>query len=193
MKIEFIIPTCDRPEKLMVILSSLWCQSDPNWTAHVVMDGVFFGEYKTVQEFYKNESRIRWTELKTKHNDWGHTPRNHGLKVCQEEWVVMTGDDNYYVPEFVQEFLNAAKNTDTDFIFCNMVHNWVAKEYIAVNCAIQYGRIDIGCFMTRAKLAQTIPLNTKVNEADWLFARDFLAKYKNKTPIKIPKFLYVHN
>ena len=44
----------------------------------------------------------------------------YGLNQSTEEWMVMTGDDNYYVPTFVQEMLNDSDGKH--FIHCNMVH-----------------------------------------------------------------------
>ena len=39
-RIEFVIPTYNRPKEIMVILSSLVAQTNPNWKAHVVIDGL---------------------------------------------------------------------------------------------------------------------------------------------------------
>ena len=40
--------------------------------------------------------RLNSSKIDGPHNDWGHTARNYGLEHASQDWVVMTGDDNYY-------------------------------------------------------------------------------------------------
>ena len=190
MNIEFIIPTWNRPNNLMVILASLVSQSNPNWKAHVIIDGLT-DSYRKVKDLYQDENRIRFSHIDGPNKDWGHTPRNIGLEQATEEWVCMTGDDNYYVPEFVNEMLQVSEGQH--FVSCNMVHNWVNKEYIGINTALQFGRIDIGCFMVRTNMGNKIKLNTKEEWADWYYVEEFIKKYKHAKFNKLNKILYVHN
>jgi glycosyltransferase involved in cell wall biosynthesis len=196
-KIEFIIPTWERPEDLKLILQSLMVQTNSNWTAHVVIDGLT-NDYREVKDMYQNETRVRFSHVDGPNNDWGHTARNYGLDHAQEEWIVMTGDDNYYVPLFVEEFLAYPNITNCKFVYCNMVHNGFLPGYRAINSILQKGQIDIGNFMVRRDLIGDIRLNTKSYEGDWEFAEAYMkANIKRFEPnhsiIKIDKFLYVHN
>jgi hypothetical protein len=103
----------------------------------------------------------------------------------------MTGDDNYYVPVFVDEML---KNSDnTHFVYCNMVHNWIRNEYIVLDSEPKVYKIDIGNFMVKSELGKTIQLQKERNEADGLYVEDYLRKYPDSKPKKITKLLYVHN
>ncbi len=189
-KIEFVIPTYNRPEKIMVILSSLVCQTNNNWTAHVVIDGLT-NEYRTVKDIFQNNPQIRFSHLDMNHNDWGHTPRQYGLDNAKEEWVVMTGDDNYYVPVFVNEMLKNTKGTH--FVYCNMVHNWVDNEYIPIDSQPKVFNIDIGNFMVRTEYGKQIKLHKDLNHADGLYVEEYLTKFPGLKPKKINKLLYVHN
>lgn len=191
MKIEFIIPTYNRPNHLMTIISSIVAQSNPNWKINVVCDCPPEGSLDKIKEYYKDYNNIIFTLTEKRYNDWGHTPRNIGLEMATEDWVVMTGEDNYYVPAFVDEFL---KNVDfqTKFMFCDMVHNWVNKEYIYVPAAPVYGRIDIGNFMTKRKFAQQMRLDTKEIAADAKFVEQYLMKFPGNI-VHVKKVLYVHN
>lgn len=196
MKIEFVIPTYNRPDLLMTCISSIVGQTNPNWTIHVVADcpdEEVKEKLSWIATYYEDEHRIKFSVLDKRHNDWGHTPRNYGLEKATEEWIVMTGEDNYYVPTFVENFLSVVKD-DTNFVFCNMVHNWSNDNYIPVNCETVYGRIDIGNFMTRTVNAQKLRLNTKVNQADYFFVEEYLGRFTGEGQIiKIDKILYVHN
>jgi len=191
MKIEFVIPTWKRPNNLMVILSSLVAQTNPNWKAHVVIDGIT-NEYFAVKEFFQPEDRIRFSHIQEgPSGDWGHTPRQYGLDNATEEWVVMTGDDNYYVPVFVDEMLKNCRGTH--FVYCNMVHNWVKNEYIPLDSEPKVYKIDIGNFMVNTKYGKEVQLQKDKNEADGLYVEDFLKKFPGLKPKKINKILYVHN
>lgn len=193
MRIEFIIPTYNRVTHLITLLGSLQSQSNPNWTAHVVADcpeDEIQEQLKTVIAFF-NDPRLKLTILPERHNDWGHTPRQHGLDNATEEWVIMTGEDNYYVPEFVDIMLEEGKNNH--FVYCDMVHNWVNRDYIPIQSRIELGRIDIGNFMTKTNMAKKIKLKNKHEWADWYFIQDFKDKYKIAKYKKVNKVLYVHN
>ena len=81
-----------------------------------------------IKKIFSNIDKIKFTELPGPHNDWGHTPRQFGLDNASEEWVVMSGDDNYYTPNFVSEFTSKMDNT-TNFIYCDMLHNHFKYSY----------------------------------------------------------------
>lgn len=191
-KIEFIIPTYDRPEKLMIVLLSIKVQTMDAWKVHIVADAPYDG-YEEVKNYFKNDDRFKFSELNGPHNDWGHTARNYGLVNCEEEWVVMSGDDNYYTPLFVETFLkNSVVENDINFVYCNLLHNWVNNEYIPIVSEPKIGRIDIGNFMTRSKFSKQLQLDVTKGNADGLFVEEYIEKFKGNI-IHINKFLYVHN
>lgn len=193
MKIEFIIPSYGRVPHLITMLGSLQSQSNPNWTAHVVADCPPEEEQeqlKTVVAFF-NDPRIKLSILPERHNDWGHTPRQYGLDNATEEWVCMTGNDNYYVPEFVDIMLEESKNQH--FVYCDMVHDWINREYIPIMSKLELGKIDIGNFMVKTNMAKKIKLQTDKEWADWYFVQEFQKKFKMAKYKKVKRILYVHN
>lgn len=192
-KIEFIIPTYNRPHHLMCLLNSLCAQTSGDWTAHVISDCSPHGTLDKIIKYFKNEERIRFTILNERHNDWGHTPRNTGLELATEEWVLLTGEDNYYTPKFVEVFLSAAKSEpNANFIFCDMVHNWVNFEYIHIKSEIKYGKIDIGNFITKTEFAKQIKIDPTFAQSDWKFVIEYITKFNGRL-LYIPKTLYIHN
>jgi glycosyltransferase involved in cell wall biosynthesis len=192
MKIEFIIPTYNRPDHLMCTINSIYAQRSNKWSIHVVADCPPEGTLDKIIKYYEGDERIRFTILDERHNDWGHTPRNYGLEHAKEDWVVMTGEDNYYVPVFVDHFLDAV-TPNVHFVYCNMLHNWTNYQYFLINCSPVYGKIDIGNFMVKRKLGQQIKLNPKIEQADYFFVEEYLSKFPNNKVKKIDKTLYVHN
>jgi glycosyltransferase involved in cell wall biosynthesis len=188
-KIEFIIPTYNSPDKVMTILNSLMVQNNPNWTAHVVIDGQTL-IYQKVKDYFMDEERIKFSHIEGPHNDWGHTARQYGLANATQYWNVMTGDDNYYMPTFVNEFLFTSKG-NINFVFCDMVHN--NYNYQPVKSDIKLGKIDIGNFMSITEEAKSIQLNTKDYNADFTWIHQYLTKVGMNRIMKIDKVLYVHN
>jgi glycosyltransferase involved in cell wall biosynthesis len=100
MKIEFVIPTHSRADNLILILQSLVVQTNNNWKAGVIIDG-YNSRYEKIKKFYEINHNIVFIHIDGPNNDSGHTPGNYGLSHATEEWVILTGDDNYYVPSFV--------------------------------------------------------------------------------------------
>jgi glycosyltransferase involved in cell wall biosynthesis len=191
-KIEFVIPTYERTDHLMCIINSIYAQRSDKWKIHVVADCPPEGQLNKVMKYFEGDDRIKFTITDKRYNDWGHTPRNIGVQMATEDWVVMTGEDNYYVPVFVDHFLAEVTN-DTHFIYCDMIHNWVNSEYAYIPAEPVYGRIDIGNFASRTELAKQIPLQTKIVHADFLFVDEYLKKFPTGKLKYIKKPLYVHN
>jgi glycosyltransferase involved in cell wall biosynthesis len=190
--IEFIIPTYNRPDNLISILYSLISQTNNDWKAHVVIDNKSTILFDKVIELLKDEHRIKFTCINGPHNDVGHTPRNYGLENATEEWVVMTGDDNYYIPTFVNEIFNII-DEDTKFVYCDMIHN--GYDYQFFNCHHSSHNIDIGNMIMKTELAKTIRLDTTRLDADGVFCGEYIninCQEENKIK-KINKILYVHN
>ena len=189
-KIEFIIPTYRDGNKLTGLLYSLINQSKPNWTAHVISDGSYDG-FDGIDEHFSEHNNIKFSVIDGPNEDWGHTARNYGLKHATQDWVVMTGADNYYMPDFVSEFLKHI--TSNNFIFCNMVHNEAHyKHYQELKAELTVNNIDMGCFATKRENAQQLRLNTKSYQADWYFVEKYITLFPGGIK-HIDKILYVHN
>lgn len=196
MEIEFIIPTYNRPNGLLTIIGSILQQTNTNWRIHVVADGIYDG-YERIKDFFKDNEKIKFSELNGPHHDWGHTAREYGLQNSTTEWVVMTGDDNYYVPAFVQHFYKSVElNKEANFVYCDMLHDHETHtaSYNYFVSYIRNGYIDIGNFATKTELSKHITLKKDNYAADFEFVKEYVDKYCNdNTIMKINKALYIHN
>ena len=191
MNIEFIIPTYYRPHNLMCIINSIYAQRSDRWSIHVVADCPPEGSLDKIMQYFEGDDRIRFTLLKNRYNDWGNTPRNYGLDNAKEEWVVMTGDDNYYTPVFVDHMLEAVTPA-AHFVHCDMVHN-LDSRYVHLKSEPKLHKIDIGNFMSRAELAKKVRLQVDKWDADGIFVEEYLKQFPQGIVKYIPKILYVHN
>lgn len=190
-KIEFIIPTWGRPDHLMCLIGALKAQTCQDWSARIVLDGITPLSFESVFGYIDSDWRFIDDQLPQRFNDWGHTPRNFGLGKASAEWVVMTGEDNYYVPTFVEEVLKVAA-PDVNFIYTDMVHNWSGGEYKAINCTPKTGNIDIGNSIFRTEFAKQMRLDVHDKCADGKFVEEYLRRFGGRS-VRIDKLLYVHN
>ena len=190
MKIEFIISHYKNPEKLITMIGCLMSQTSNAWSAHFISDGPYYG-YEAVKNMFISDSRFKFSELDGPNKDFGNTPRNWVLPQLREEWVVMTGHDNYYVPMFVELFLKEVDD-NVNFVYSDLVHNWFNNDYIYLNSRPEPGAIDMGNFMTRSKYASQLVFNAKTTYADSQFVQEYIAKFGGEIR-HIPKALYVHN
>jgi len=194
MKFEFIIPTYNRPHSLMMTIHSIYAQTCDAWKIHVVADAVFDGLEK-IATYFKGDDRIKFSTVDGgPHNNWGHTPRLSGLSVCNEEWVVMTGDDNYYFPIFLEECKKAIdKNPKLNFVYCDMYHNLSNYTYHAAKPKIQ--GMDIGNFASRPELSRQVPFPINRHDGDGVFVEGYVQRFcKDPDQIhSIGRGLYVHN
>lgn len=196
--VTFVIPTYNRYKEIKVILSSLQAQTNPNWKAIVVVDNTLsdtmINNYKLLHVLYedkeiKSDKRININFLEKRCNDWGHTPREVGKQISDSQYVIMTGDDNYYIPTFVEELDKVSKDSP-GIIYWDMVHSHYDYQYF--KCHPSFNQIDMGAFATRTDLAKQIKLNTSY-AADGEYVEDFKKKFPQENMVKIDKVLFVHN
>ena len=187
--IEFIIPTYNRVKQLYVILSSLVAQIDDNWKATIVVDDVENNRVKDIVSKFDSKN-IHYMFLGKRYNDWGHTPRNIGKQASSSDYIILTGDDNYYVPTFISELNQIISNEKVGLIYWDMIHN--GYNYKHFNTRINDGYIDMGAFATRRDLSQQIDL-TKSYSADSKYVKKFIKNFPDEKIVKIKKILFVHN
>lgn len=188
MLVEFIIPTYYRPNLLKAMLASLVAQTDGDWGALVMIDNDKNEEIEEVCNMFEDE-RIRYHYMDRRYNDWGHTPREQGKQMSQADYIIMTGDDNYYTPNFVSEIRSQCEMR-VGMVYWDMVHSHY--HYACFRCFPRHGQIDMGAFATRRDLAQQIDLGTEYG-ADGIFVDNFILKFPNEHIVKIEKVLFVHN
>jgi GT2 family glycosyltransferase len=185
MKVEFIIPTYNRYNELRVILSSIVAQTNNNWCATVIIDDETIWDILPIEH-----PQIKYTCTGKRYNDWGHTPREMGKQNSIADYIIMTGDDNYYAPVLVDNIIKIAEENPA-LIYWDMIHNYY--DYSVFTCSLGSWGIDMGAFATRNDIAKSIHLCTNKIDADGSFIEDFKKMFPKEKTIKINKILFVHN
>lgn len=189
MLVDFIIPTYHRLAPLTSMLASLVAQTNGHWKANVIIDGTdHLNEITDIIDIF-NDPRITHTVTDKRYNDLGHTPREIGKQMSAADYIIMTGDDNYYTPNFIEE-IKPLCELKTGMIYWDMVHSHYNYSYF--KCTPGNGQIDMGAFATRRDLAQQIKLNTRYDADGW-FVEEFKHRFPTQSITKINKVLFVHN
>ena len=98
MKIHVICVAYYRDISLRGLIDSFLLQTDPNWLMYVIHDGKTPPKVKKIQDLYADD-RIAFMESDTRNQQYGHPNRRHVLNKLpvNNDYVLMTNDDNYYV------------------------------------------------------------------------------------------------
>ena len=113
--ITFIIPTIGR-DTLSKTLDCLINQSNPNWKAIVIFDGIS----STIQNTDPRSRIIESTKLGQNYNSAGLV-RNYGITFADTEWVAFVDDDDSLSTNYVDIFIKeSSAYTLADIIIFRM-------------------------------------------------------------------------
>ena len=171
---------------ISLLINSMLCQSANNWKLTLVSDGHDNPTEKLVSIYSGKQEDVQYLYTDKNYGDFGHTPREFGLKNSTGDWIILTSDDNYYVPTFIEEFTKAAESSDDiGFIFCDMLHDH--HNYQAESTELKEQHIDMGCFAVRADIAKSVGFTSKRMQADWDYICAIMEQHSQE--IKIAKKL----
>jgi hypothetical protein len=192
--LQVICAAYNRPIRLRLLIDCFILQTDPNWKLHIVHDGHPIPEIGMIISLY-NDPRITFFATEERKNNFGHPNRRmmlSKLALNHRDFVLITNDDNYYVPQFVQRFLHSC-NRNTGFVYCDTVHSYL--DYNVLVSEIKLDHIDMGSFIVRLDVAKKVGFESTAFNADGIYAVA-CANYchmKRLRIIKISKPLFVHN
>ena len=81
-KFSIIIVAYKKYNELKCLLYSLLAQSYNNFEIILIHDGVD-NKHKDLFENFENDSRITYLQTPIRHNDWGMSLRNKGIKLAK--------------------------------------------------------------------------------------------------------------
>jgi hypothetical protein len=185
--------TYNRPHELLALIHSLLSQTCKEFCVSVYHDGPnkqIEDSLKSVQKSYPKQIRFEFTAIR--YNDYGHSLRDLGIKNANSPYLLITNDDNYYVPTFVEEILKAIDGGKKDFVYWNMIHSHT-KYNGNFRTYLKRGSIDVGAFVVRTDLAQKIGWTDKGFAGDATYCEQLLSSTPDIRIKKIRKTLFVHN
>jgi glycosyltransferase involved in cell wall biosynthesis len=199
MTLEIVCTAYERPVLLMTQLCSLAAQTVRNFKILVFHDGYNAEIERVVAKFkdmYPNiDVRFRFSDVR--YNDYGHSLREIALSESSAEYMLLTNDDNYYTPNFLEDMMPALISGGYDISYCNMIHSHEFLDpnnpngYQPLRTGLRLGAIDIGAFIFDTKLGQRVGFSNKSFEADGHFLEGLIAL--GARAYKVEKYLFVHN
>jgi len=189
-----------RYQNIQVLIHSLLAQTVRNFKLLILHDAydeqmdVLLSQYKA-----QNPSLIDYAFTEVRHNDFGHTLREIGIRLADTPYLLLTNDDNYYCPIFVENMMQALHAHQADLVLCDMIHSHnnpgghQQPPYSLLKTAPQPGSIDIGCFIVKSSLAKQVGFRDKRHDGDATFFADILSKNPQIRVAKVNQVLFVHN
>ena len=201
MKMHIICVAYARPKELKILINSFLVQTNKNWILHVVYDGPPPQNISDVVAPYVNQEskdydeRVNFYQSPERYEHYGHPNRRtmlETIKTNQTDFILMTNDDNYYVPVFVDKMLEVCRK-GVGIVFCDTVHSHA--DYDVHISQLKENCIDMDAFIVRADIAKATGFNHDHFSADGVYAEECHAScIRSKLQvIKIKKPLFIHN
>jgi len=201
-EITVICVSYRRYKEMPVLVHCLLAQTLQNFRLLVIHDGPdpkmegilarFKDEYPDVFDFRMTPER---------YNDYGHSLREIGIGLLDTEYVLITNDDNYYCPRFLEFMFDPIhrQSPPPDIVMCDMVHshNYAGGRfqppYRFFETYPQSASVDIGCFIARSALARKAGFRDKGFDGDATYFEDLVRAAGQPRICKLDHVLFVHN
>ena len=169
------------PERLQLFLLSMRRKRHENGEVVAVTDGPNAAAVELVGQM--GDRRVRVIETPKALGKWGHPYRQVGLDACRGEFISTSNDDNYYVPGYLEQMVNALR--DADLAMCKLLHNYFAWEICPAGT-------DLGSWIARAELIRKVPWKGDEFTSDQDYIKTLKALAGERVAA-IEKALFVHN
>jgi hypothetical protein len=194
MTIQIIVVAYQRAIPLRILIDCFLVQTNRNWMMHIIHDGETPQDVKDVLALY-NDPRITFRETTRVNGLWGHPNRKlmlNQLTGNSDDYVLITNDDNYYVPMFIELFTDKC-SYGTGMVYCNTIHNYI--RYDILRTQIKECQIDMGSFIVRVDVAKKIGFIHQHEQADGTYAVECAEECRKRKlrAAYIDKSLYIHN
>jgi hypothetical protein len=202
MILHVIIIAYERPIPLRGLIDSFLVQTCQAYKLYIIHDGEPSKGIKDLIKSYNNPlysnfaPLIDFTWSKTRVQNYGHPNRKWGIERLQgqnDDYVLITNDDNYYVPTFVGQMLNAGKALNVGITICDTIHSHLG--HVVQGSVLAEGGIDMGAFIVRYPVAKTVGFNHIHMSADGRYAAE-CGGYCNTHGLQVVhthRPLFIHN
>jgi len=199
-QITVICVAYKRYEQIPILVHSFLVQTLQNFKLLILHDGYdeqmdhILAKLKS-----KNPDVIDYFFTNQRYNDYGHTLRDIGIGMADTDFILITNDDNYYCPIFLERMFIAIEEYCADIVLCDMIHSHhnpggrPQLPYSLFKTAPVRLSMDIGCFIARTEWAKTVGFRDKTHDGDATFFEDLLRLRPNACVAKVNQVLLVHN
>lgn len=193
MKVSIVMPMYNAEAYLNDALMSVKNQSFKNWELIVVDDGSTDQSTSIVEEYIKEDSRIR---LFTQKNSGPATAKNTGLKNYDGDFVMFLDSDDMLVSNALEILVNVQENERSDLIVFSYVNMKESGELMKVQ-DVSYTQIDMmftgvwNKLYSKALISDlSFPEGTVYEDVAFSAGAAMMADYISVVSSNIPLYLY---
>ncbi len=189
-KITFIIPSIGRSSLLNTLLS-LQKQTDPEWSAIIVFDGII--PDNNILSFIKNDKRLYYIIIKKTgeeadiHNRAGYV-RNIGMSLVLSDWIAFVDDDDILINDYIIHFKSEIARYNVDCILFRMydttindiiprentIKNPIISGNIGINFCIKKSLFKSGYVFTQSDLEDFEYIKRLYNDKKKIFISSYV-------------------
>jgi hypothetical protein len=182
-KVSLAVRVKYSPERMRAFLLSIERQRYDNWELVFVTDGPNPAAREIVSR--SGDARVKLVETEKPLGRWGHPYRQRGIDACTGDYIGLSNDDNYYVPGYLEQMVNALRKEDALLAMCGMLHSYNAWK-------VEEPGFDLGSWIARADLVRRTPWEGD----DFFYDGRYVEALKANAGGRIawiPKPLFIHN
>jgi len=192
--LHVIVTVLGRAIHLRRLIDCFYLQTAGNWVLHIIHDGPASVDVIAVMSAYR-DPRILFECTPQVNGFWGHPNREYGLRkliLNHYDYVLITNDDNMYVPAFVEYFMKECRKPNVGFVYCDTVHSYMG--YSILKTQIKENYIDMGSFIVKIDVAKKVGFRHRHLSADGTYAVECAnyCRQRKLSLVPIPKPLFIH-
>jgi hypothetical protein len=194
-----------RLPELRVFVQSWINQTSKDWSMTIIHDGPCQDFIDLMSETNYRHPSVKYFCTESRHNDFGHSLRDEGLKQATGLYTILTNADNYFIPktvEFISTKLAELQNNKIappDVIIFDMVHSHSnpgghkQPPYNYFKVDFKPYCIDVSSAAVKTELAKSAGFKDKSHDGDQTYFQDIAKLNGRLTVAKINSVLLVHN
>ena len=195
--VKFISVTYGQTTELEVSVGSILLQTNPNWTLHVIHDGICPNSVSEIMERYAHDKRITFSCSDIRMGEWGHPNRDESLRTLignDDDLVILTNGDNYICPGLVDQVLTAQESRkNVGIVYFDCIHSHLNWGYHSSR--LFEGGIDMAAAAIRYDIAKKVNFRWRHFSADgrYIYECSLEASKRDMCAVHIRKGLLIHN
>ena len=194
-----------RLPELRVFVQSWINQTCNDWSMTIIHDGPCQDFLDLMSEENYIHPSIKYFCTESRHNDFGHTLRNVGLKQATGMFTILTNADNYFVPKAVELIsaklaeLQSNSSVSPDVIIFDMVHSHAnpgrRKQPLYSYFRVDFEPycIDVSYAAVKTELAKAAGFRDNSHDGDQTYFHDISRLNSSLIVLKVNSVLFVHN
>lgn len=171
------------PDRMTAFLLCMRRQRYENWELVFVTDGPNAAAVELVAQ--SKDPRVKIIETERALGKWGHPYRQRGIDACGGRYIGLSNDDNYYVPGYLEQMVNAMAQHSAALALCPIVHSYWGWQQVGAGH-------DIGAWIARRDLIERTPWTGDDYMSDAHYLEELRRNAAGRVAI-LDRPLFVHN